>query len=117
MNVAVVVGKITGQLFEHTQDDGRVILSFDVKTDGEQGPLTVPCSWLGPTGKAPKLEIDATVTVIGGVRRRFYRRGGSTTSRTDLLASRVILGGPSRSRVARAKAAEHLISEELLGND
>jgi hypothetical protein len=108
MNIAVVIGSIRGSIHEQVRDDGVLVVSFDVApATVDDGPDTsaIPCTWFGPPRRKPALEPGRSVTVIGSLRRRFYRRGGATTSRTDLLAERVILGPPSRSRHARARVA------------
>ncbi len=110
MNVAVVAGNVAGEVHVQVQDDGATaIVSFDLRVEAKGGPSAVPVSWIGPTGRAPDLEKGATVTAIGSVRKRFYRRGGATVSRTDLLADRVIVGPPGRSRAARKKAADTMV--------
>jgi len=120
MNVAVIVGEVLGDVHRSVRDDGSVVVSFDVvvsvEGDGStmparaSGRTVVPVTWFGSAEKTPKVETGTLVTAIGGVRRRFYRRGGATVARTDVLADRVIPGPPGRSRRARAKMAEAVAS-------
>jgi single-strand DNA-binding protein len=46
------------------------------------------------------------VVVIGRVRKRFFRVGGATQSRTEVVATRVV---PARRRAQVAKALGHAI--------
>ena len=55
---------------------------------------------------ASALDAGAEVAVLGRVRRRFFRAGGLTQSRTEVVASRVVRG------TARAKVAA-LIDEAV----
>lgn len=111
MNIAVVVGDVKGEVHTNEREDGVVIVSFDVRVrvNDDTRAETVPVSWMGQTERAPTFDDGAVVTVIGSLRRHFYRRGGSTVSRTDLLAERIMVGPPSRSKSARSKVADRLL--------
>lgn len=65
-----------------------------------------PVVWFAPPAGATDLEPDTEVVVVGRVRRRFFRAAGSTQSRTEVVADKVI---PAR----RAKAAERLVLDAL----
>jgi hypothetical protein len=67
----------------------------------------VPVTWSGPAGTAPGLDADTgdAVVAVGRVRRRFFRAGGVTQSRTEVVAASVVLprtAGRARSGVERA---------------
>ncbi|HET7523922.1 MAG TPA: hypothetical protein VFJ79_07250, partial [Acidimicrobiales bacterium] len=52
------------------------------------------------------LDAGVGVVVVGRVRRRFFRSGGVTQSRTEVVASRVVRAGASaRVRAALDEAA------------
>lgn len=106
MNIAVVQGRVRTTPDRRMARDGSLLVSFDVMIDG--APETqVPVTWSGPSSKVPTvIGQGALVTVIGSVRRYFYRRGGATTSRTDVLADRVLAGTGQRSTAAVKKAIE-----------
>jgi len=54
----------------------------------------VPVVWLDGPGSA-ELEAGTEVVVVGSVRRRFFRTGGATASRTEVVATQVV---PARQR-------------------
>jgi single-strand DNA-binding protein len=101
-NVAVLVGAIAREPEVRELTDGTTVVELDVKVTIEGAPsMTVPVSWPGAvTPFAPGTE----VVVVGRVRRRFYRAGGGTVSRTDVLADSVVVAS-SAKKVAAALAA------------
>ncbi len=101
MNIAIVQGRVRGEMDRRTTQDGTLLVSFDVVVSVSDGPSQqVPVTWAGPDGRAPSIEDGVPVTVIGSVVRRFYRSGGQTRSRTDVRAERVIRGAGTRAKAA-----------------
>jgi len=83
-------------------------VQFDVSTRLDVGEkatkVSVPVSWVDPPPKGLEpLEEGLEVVVVGTVRRRFFRSGGSTQSRTEVVVDSVV---PAR----RAKQAQSLIA-------
>lgn len=114
MNIAIVQGTVRAQPDHREGAAGDTIVSFDVKTTDTQGRShTVPVSWIGPQGRQPSVSVDSVVTVIGQVRRRFYRAGGATTSRTDILAERVVKGAGVRAQRAIKQALVSIVKPDI----
>ncbi len=98
VNLAVLVGALSKTPEPRLLADGSMVWELDltIRQDGRCS-ATVPVSWVAPPagvepdGWSPGDEL----LVIGAVRRRFYRAGGATVSRTDVLADAVV---PSRQR-------------------
>jgi single-strand DNA-binding protein len=74
--------------------------------DHPTGRITVPVAWFDPPAKA-SFEAGAEVVVTGYVRRRFFRSGGATQSRTEVVADTVV---PANSRARARKAVERAIN-------
>lgn len=73
---------------------GDEILNFDMTIRGEDGPAeSVPVVWINPPAAGHKLGEGQDVVVLGRIRRRFFRAGGSTGSRTELCAHRIVPSG------------------------
>jgi single-strand DNA-binding protein len=71
----------------------------------------VPIAWNDPTSAQLGVLIPgAEVVVVGTVRRRFFRVGGATQSRTEVVADAVI---PAR-RHKRVSAALREAADRLL---
>ena len=62
-------------------------------------------AWLDPSDPLPG--VDDEVLVTGQVRRRFFRAGGSTQSRTEVVAVAVV---PVRARAKARKALERALA-------
>jgi single-strand DNA-binding protein len=106
-NVAVVRGTVRAPAAHRTLPSGSVVAQFDVSTtvDGTAGAVGVPVSWSDPD---PAIIVEgASVVVVGSVRRRFFRVGGVTQSRTELVADAVI---PARRRAQVATALQGVTS-------
>lgn len=107
MNVAIVQGRVRGDADRRSAQDGTLLVSFDVVVTLADGPAQhVPVTWAGPDGRAPVIEADMLVTVVGHVLRRFYRSGAQTLSRTDVRADRVVRGVGSRAAAAMEAALQ-----------
>jgi single-strand DNA-binding protein len=70
-------------------------VQFDVATsvlDGARATsISAPVAWPDPSDAAARvLSVGAEFLVVGSVRRRFFRVGGATQSRTEVVAERVV---------------------------
>jgi single-strand DNA-binding protein len=109
-NVVVVRGPVRGTPTSRELPSGSTVLQFDVATvvDDPGAPtgrtttttVSVPVSWTDPGDAAVVVE-GAELVVTGTVRRRFFRVGGATQSRTEIVADAVI---PTRRRKQVADA-------------
>lgn len=109
MNLVVLRGALARPPEARDLRSGDVVVEYDVIVPGRDGGPAehVPVVWFAPPAGASDLEPDTEVVVTGRVRRRFFRSGGSTQSRTEVVADKVI---PAR----RAKAAERAVTTALL---
>ena len=75
---------------------------LELRTTGPGGRAeTVPVVSLGAVDD---FDVDACVLVVGRVRRRFFRVGGSLQSRTEVVAD-VVLAARQRRRADAARQA------------
>jgi single-strand DNA-binding protein len=90
-----------------------VAYEVTVAAHGGRSAESVPVSWFDAPAGAVDLAPDAEVVVIGRVRRRFFRTGGVTQSRTEVVADHVV---PARQakRAARLALAAVADVEDLL---
>ncbi|MFP5375199.1 MAG: single-stranded DNA-binding protein [Acidimicrobiia bacterium] len=102
MNVVIIRGRLCRPPELRCLPSGDALVSYQlaVLRPGERAE-TVPVAWLAAPASAADLAVDEEVVVVGRVRRRFFRTGGVTQSRTEVVADRVV---PARHR-ARAAAA------------
>ena len=72
-NLVVLQGHVSSEPRRRDLPSGTQLLQLEVTTPGDGAQLSVPVVWFEPTREfAPADE----VTVVGHVRRRFYRTGG-----------------------------------------
>jgi single-strand DNA-binding protein len=89
-NLAVVVGTVPGPPRRRTLPSGDELVEFDVTTRGPAGTCGVPIAWFAPGKFADAIGPGTMVAVAGSVRRRFFRSGGPTQSRTEVVAVKVV---------------------------
>jgi single-strand DNA-binding protein len=101
-NLSVLVGTLSRAAEVRTLPSGDEVLSLEVTVRTEGQPAeSVPVAWTGAPGAAARWGAGEEVLVIGRVRRRFFRAGGATQSRTEVAATIAL---PTRRKVAAEKA-------------
>ena len=101
-NVAVVIGTLSSEPRITDLPSGDTIVNYEISTETPEGKLSVPVQ-MAVVGRLPALKAADPVVAIGPVRRRFYRAGGATMSRTEVVAT--VVGKPGSAKVERAIAA------------
>jgi len=102
INLVVLDGVLAKPAQHRELPSGSRLLTLEVTTrrvDGTAEPA--PVAWFDAPAWATSLDEGTSVVVIGRVRRRFFRVGGVTQSRTEVVAERVLRA----SEVKRARAA------------
>jgi|HigsolmetaAR201D_1030396.scaffolds.fasta_scaffold11197_2 single-strand DNA-binding protein len=103
-NVVVLRGTLTTEPRPRALPSGTALVQFDLTTRDDGGTQSVPVAWFDPPPAASALTAGEEVLVVGSVRRRFFRSGGVTQSRTEVVATRVVPARRGRE-VAKALAA------------
>jgi single-strand DNA-binding protein len=111
-NVAVVVGTLSRDPELRDLPSGDTVLGLEVTVRPEGGTAeTVNVAWYDAPVAAERWRAGDEILVTGRTRRRFFRAGGGTQSRTELVAT---LALPTR-RAAAARSALAAASAQLLG--
>jgi single-strand DNA-binding protein len=106
MNIAILAGTLTVEPTVTELASGTVVHNYEVAAADARGVNhTVPVAWIDPA-RPPALGADDPVVVVGVVRRRWFRSGGATQSRTEVLASSVARPRTATARKAIAAAIE-----------
>ena len=102
MNVVILRGTLSRPPTTRDLPSGDQLVAFEVTTRPAEGPAeSVPVTWLDAPRRVLSLPAGAEVAVTGRVRRRFFRAGNATASRTEVVADAVV-PVTQRARVARA---------------
>ncbi|MDQ6615929.1 MAG: single-stranded DNA-binding protein [Actinomycetota bacterium] len=117
MNVVALQGRLARPAEERVLPSGDRLVSFEVTVDGPGRCETVPVAWFGAPARASGYRAGAEVVVVGRVRRRFFRAGGVTASRTEVVADVVWPAGHTkrvtvalRDAAARIEAARQTVA-------
>lgn len=113
MNVCVVRGFLSRSPEERVLPSGDRMVSLEVSVRRpNHAAESVPVSWPEAPKNVVLLEPGTEVMVLGRVRRRFFRAGGFTQSRTEVVAERVVpCKHPKKTANLLARAAERLTQE------
>ena len=91
INLVVLQGVLARPARDVELPSGSRLVSLEVTVRRDDGPAEpVPVQWTDPPAWASVLDSGAEVAVLGRVRRRFFRAGGVTQSRTEVVATRVV---------------------------
>ena len=111
-NVVAIRGRLSRPAEERvlpTSGDRLVGLDLTVRREGAEKAESVPVVWYDAPAAAAGLDAGDEVVVVGHVARRFFRAGGLTQSRTEVVARAVI---PVRS-AKKVEAALRVAAAEL----
>ncbi len=100
MNVVVLRGRLSSDPTVKELASGSVVMNIELTTRVDNVTSSVPLVWFDPPAKVALVRGD-DVCLVGTVRRRFFRSGASTQSRTEVVVE--LLG---RLRDKRAMTAQ-----------
>lgn len=89
MNVVVIRGRLSSEPVVRALASGSTLLSMEVTSVVDAANLSVPVAWFDPK-QVPEWAAGTEVVVCGVVRRRFFRTGAVTQSRTEVVANEVV---------------------------
>ena len=108
-NLAILVGTLGRDAELRTLPSGDQLVALEVTVRREGNPAeSVPVAWPSAPAAAAAWAAGEELLVIGRVRRRYFRPSGSTQSRTEVVADRVI---STRRRAAAGKALRAAVHE------
>jgi single-strand DNA-binding protein len=105
INAVAIEGKLARPADLRVLPSGTRALGLEVTVRRGTGPAeSVPVTWLDAPAWASSLDTADPVVVVGRVRRRFFRAGGATQSRTEVVAD-VVVRATATGRARRALTA------------
>lgn len=101
-NLSILVGTLSRAPELRELPSGDEVLSLELTVRRPGAPTdSVPVAWIGAPAAAAGWAAGEELLVVGRVRRRFFRAGGATQSRTEVVATTAV---PTR-RAATARRA------------
>ena len=100
MNIVLLQGTLSSDPVVRTLASGSTLWSLELTTVVDGVNVSVPVAWFDPPASAAQWVAGNALLVSGTVRRRFYRSGGITQSRTEVVATEVV--ALSRRKQVRA---------------
>jgi single-strand DNA-binding protein len=107
-NLVILSGALSRPPEVRTLPSGDTLVAYEVtsRPAAGGGALTVPVTCA--SRQAPvDLDVGAEVVVTGVVRRRYFRAGGTTQSRTEVVADAVV---PARQAAKARRAIERALA-------
>jgi single-strand DNA-binding protein len=91
LNMAIVMGNLAKPVEVRNLPSGVSIANFDLVVPQIDGtPDTVPVALFEPPDDALQWAAGDALVVVGRVRRRFFRVGPATQSRTEVVAESAV---------------------------
>jgi single-strand DNA-binding protein len=109
-NVVVLIGRLARPVQLRHLPSGDAIAEYQltVRRDGQRAE-SVPVVWESPPAAAGDHDTDSELLVVGRVRRRFFRAGARTESRTEVVAEAVVpCRQAKRVRAALSEACDRI---------
>lgn len=89
--MVVVIGKLAKPLQVRSLPSGLRLACFDLQVArSDEAADTVPVALFDSGDEMPDWPTGQALLAVGRVRRRFFRVGGNTQSRTEVVAERVL---------------------------
>ena len=89
-NLCVLVGELSSDPRPLELPSGSVLLRCEVTVRAGGATDSVPVVRFDPIASERSLSAGERVVVVGRGNRRFFRAGGTTVSRTEVVADRVV---------------------------
>lgn len=107
-NLSILVGTLSRPPELRDLPSGDQVLGLELTVRPPKGPAeSVPIAWFGAPASAVAWAVGDDVLVVGRVRRRFFRAGGTTQSRTEVVADTAV---PTRRAATAGKAVRTAIA-------
>ena len=91
LNLAIVIGNLGKPAEVRSLPSGVSLANFDLVVAQVDGtPDNVPVALFDPPDETSQWTPGDTLLVVGRVRRRFFRVGPNTQSRTEVVAEKVL---------------------------
>jgi single-strand DNA-binding protein len=106
-NLAVLRGIVTSEPKVRELPSGSTVTNVEVTTRGEAFTASVP---VVVHDRPVDVAAGDEVVVVGSVQRRYFRAGGATQSRTEVIAAQLVPARRARTATRAIAAAAALLA-------
>jgi single-strand DNA-binding protein len=110
MNIVVLSGHLSSDPTSRELASGSVLMTLELTTRVDGVAISVPLVWFDPPARVAVASGDE-VRAVGTVRRRFYRAGGATQSRTEVVVAHLGKAGDKRSTAAQRRWLDNALAD------
>ncbi|MDH3755252.1 MAG: single-stranded DNA-binding protein [Acidimicrobiia bacterium] len=110
LNLALVVGTLSSDPRARLLPSGSTLVQLEMTTAGSPAESVPVVMFDGPTS-IDSLRAGDEVVVLGRVRRRFFRAGTVSQSRTEVVADRIVKSARRRSVAPVVSTARERLDE------
>ena len=110
MNIVVLSGHLSSDPVVRVLASGSELMTLELTTRVEGAAISVPLVWFDPPARVAVVSGDE-VRAVGTVRRRFYRAGGATQSRTEVVVAHLGKAGDKRSSAAQRRWLDNALAD------
>jgi single-strand DNA-binding protein len=113
-NLAVLTGAVANEPTRRSLKSGVDVVNFDLATALGGETVSVPIAWHDPRDTTlSSIVVGEAVVVVGTVRRRFFRVGGQTQSRTEVVVDTLVPARRAKSARSALAAAAATITQAV----
>ena len=113
MNVVALTGHLSSEPTVRELPTGSLLISYELTTRVDGAGISVPLVWFDPP-KQVAVGAGDEIAAVGTVRRRFYRAGGVTQSRTEVVIAHLSRADDKRALATQRKWLAGAMGTELL---
>ena len=114
-NVVVLMGKLARPPESRELPSGDRLVAYEVTVERpNERAETVPVVWFAAPASAADHDVDEKMLVVGRVRRRFFRTGAGTQSRTEVVAEAVVNARHTKRAAAALERAQERLADALV---
>ena len=110
VNVAILRGVCSSPADVRELPSGQTLAQLQVTTSVGGRGTSVPVAVADPPAWVEDLDAGAEIVVVGHVRRRFFRAGGTTASRVEVPAEHVARARDKRRAPATRRRVDALLA-------
>ena len=111
MNIVVLSGHLSSDPHVRELASGSVLMTLELTTKVDGAAISVPLVWFDPPARVAVASGDL-IRAVGTVRRRFYRAGGATQSRTEVVVAHLGKSSDKRSTAAQRRWLDNALADQ-----